>query len=273
MVHARRLSALLFTLDVLLLSCAYSGDAYTFRPYHAPPSISDDRIADLYEASDGTLWVAVWGGGVCRVRGAETRTFTKADGLPSDWVRCLAADTTGDLWVGTADGISRISGDSVTTFTTANTPQLPQDSVRCATLLSSGTLCFGMSNGGIMCLGPSPFSPEEAAASPAGERQWTFVDRAELMEGKGVRDILEARDKSLWMALHDGSVLHNTDGGFHHFGPGEGITEGVFRVFEDSSGTMWGAGGRELYRFDGSTWQAVPEAGEVPSVVAESPHG
>ncbi|MCC6488606.1 MAG: PAS domain-containing protein [Candidatus Hydrogenedentes bacterium] len=273
MPHAMRLGRLLLVLHVLVCWHAHGGDAYSFRPYHAPPSISDDRISDLYEAGDGTLWVGVWGGGVCRVRGAETRTFTKADGLPSDWVRCLAMDTEGNVWIGTADGITRISADNLTTFTTDNTPEMPQNSVRCVTLVSSGTLCFGMSNGGILCRGPSPFSAAVVTPDAAADSEWFFDDRPELMEGRGVRDILETSDKSLWIALHDGSVTQYAGGAWRHYGPGEGITEGVFRLFEDSSGTMWGSGGKFLYRFDGTEWKAVPEAGNVPNAVAESPHG
>ena len=38
------------------------------------------------------------------------RRFTVADGLPSDRINCLLADTRGYLWIGTGDGLSRYDG-------------------------------------------------------------------------------------------------------------------------------------------------------------------
>ena len=38
------------------------------------------------------------------------KSYTTADGLPSDRVHCILSDSRGFLWMGTEDGLSRFDG-------------------------------------------------------------------------------------------------------------------------------------------------------------------
>ena len=68
---------------------------------------------------DGALWVGTDGGGVTRISGGKTRTFTVADGLAADSILCLYQDAEGDLWVGTSGGgLSHLQGERFTTVST-----------------------------------------------------------------------------------------------------------------------------------------------------------
>ncbi|HET6899546.1 MAG TPA: ATP-binding protein, partial [Vicinamibacteria bacterium] len=67
----------------------------------------------------GALWVGTDGGGVTRISGGKTRTFTVADGLAADSILCLYQDAQGDLWVGTSGGgLSHLVGERFTTVST-----------------------------------------------------------------------------------------------------------------------------------------------------------
>jgi signal transduction histidine kinase/ligand-binding sensor domain-containing protein len=83
-----------------------------FRPDSKTPIGS--RV--LYEDREGALWIGTLREGVERHRDGLVRRFTTREGLASDLIRCLVQGAAGDMWVGTAHGLNRISGDKITRF-------------------------------------------------------------------------------------------------------------------------------------------------------------
>jgi len=58
---------------------------------------------------EGVVWAGTWGAGLSRFDGREWKTYTTAEGLPGNHVSMLHVDrTTGLLWVGTNNGLSRL---------------------------------------------------------------------------------------------------------------------------------------------------------------------
>jgi len=89
-----------------------------------PPSLPAGQVNDLALDSSGSVWIAT-AAGLARMdaTGAgSAEVFTTADGLVDDDVRALAWDAKrGVLWVGTANGISRVvagTGDPAITDAT-----------------------------------------------------------------------------------------------------------------------------------------------------------
>jgi streptogramin lyase len=86
-------------------------DGYRFTVYRTDPddpnSLSDNAVTDLYEDSEGRLWVATRGAGVNRFD-PQTETFTRyrhepgssANSLASDTIRSIFEDSRGHLWFG-----------------------------------------------------------------------------------------------------------------------------------------------------------------------------
>ena len=63
-------------------------------------------MARVLEAMpDGTLWLGT-ASGLTRFSGSETRTFSRADGLPGSVVLALHKGVNGDLWVATERGVA-----------------------------------------------------------------------------------------------------------------------------------------------------------------------
>jgi ligand-binding sensor domain-containing protein len=95
-----------------------------FRPVFTVPSLPAGQVNDLALDSSGSLWIAT-SGGLARIDASgagSVESFTSADGLVDDDIRALAWDATrGVLWVGTANGISRVvaaTGDPAITAAT-----------------------------------------------------------------------------------------------------------------------------------------------------------
>jgi signal transduction histidine kinase/ligand-binding sensor domain-containing protein len=95
----------------------YHGPSYWFMEtqFVAQPNMGFGARA-IYEDREGSLWIGTVRHGIERHQGKKVTRFTTRDGLSSDLVRCFAQDASGDMWVGTARGLHRISKDRVTPF-------------------------------------------------------------------------------------------------------------------------------------------------------------
>jgi ligand-binding sensor domain-containing protein len=67
---------------------------------------------------DGTVWVGTWGGGLAHFDGKSFRNYTTKDGLPGNHVFMLHRTASGDMWVGTNAGLSRMKNEKFETITT-----------------------------------------------------------------------------------------------------------------------------------------------------------
>ena len=80
----------------------HSKDGLKF--YGIEDGLIDDRVTDLIEDRNGTLWIATQRGLSC-FDGRTFHNFTTKDGLPSNAIRCLFEDSQGHLWLGTDGGV------------------------------------------------------------------------------------------------------------------------------------------------------------------------
>ena len=112
--------------------------------------LSSDLTSTVVEDSAGTIWVGTNGGGLNEVRrsvnvpGMAT-TYAVRDVLLSDVILSLAAGKNGELWVGTPDGLNRIRGSAVDSFSSAD--GLPDDFIRSLLLDADGSLWIGTRRG------------------------------------------------------------------------------------------------------------------------------
>ena len=123
-----------------------------FHTLDTRDGLTSDRITTVVEDRSGTLWAGTREDGLNALRHDESkdgsrvsRNLTVKDGLASNVILSLAAAPNGDLWVGTPDGLSRIRGTTVDTFTSAD--GLPDDFVRSLLIDSDGSLWIGTRRG------------------------------------------------------------------------------------------------------------------------------
>ncbi len=123
-----------------------------FHTLDTRDGLTSDRITAVVEDSNGRLWAGTRGNGLNALRRDEgsggwrgDRSLTVNNGLASNVILSLAAAPNGDLWVGTPDGLSRVRGNKVDTFTSAD--GLPDDFVRSLLIDPDGSLWIGTRRG------------------------------------------------------------------------------------------------------------------------------
>ncbi len=78
-------------------------DGAAWRTYTTRDGLVDNRVRDIYRASDGALWFATEGG-VSRFDGASWISYTEENGLPDNTVRRIWQSADGRMWFETRDG-------------------------------------------------------------------------------------------------------------------------------------------------------------------------
>ena len=86
-----------------------------------------------------------YGGGLGCWRDGKFTTIRKADGLTSDLIRVIRQDRSGDLWIGTNDGLCRYQNGRFTVFTTRD--GLAHNAVYSIYEDAQGALWFGTQRG------------------------------------------------------------------------------------------------------------------------------
>jgi ligand-binding sensor domain-containing protein len=70
-------------------------------------------IVSLLVDPDGVVWAGTWGGGLARFDGKQWRTYTMSDGLPGNLIFMLNRTPSGELWIGTNNGVAVVEGNKL----------------------------------------------------------------------------------------------------------------------------------------------------------------
>ncbi len=226
---------------------------------HAPDdvtSLSNDRVAAIYQDRGGVLWIGTQGGGVNkwdpRTSEFSPRTVRSAD--PADAVSsqvfALSEDPDGELWIGTDNGLYRLDRDSGASKHFVHRRDadgsLAGNQVMALLHDRRGSLWIGTLASGLDRFDPS--------------RQ-TFVhyrhdpDRDDSLGRDGVMALYQDRRGRLWVGTNGGGLNRFEDGkSFTRFlhDPGDPTSlssDRVSAVAEDEGGLWVGTLGGGLNRF------------------------
>jgi ligand-binding sensor domain-containing protein/signal transduction histidine kinase len=108
------------------------------------PALLPEILALLVDRH-GVLWIGTTGQGLACYRNGAYSFFRKTDGLASDYVRTLAEDHEGSLWVGTRGGLSQLTDVKFTTQPAAEDPSVKDALAVCAS--RKGGIWVGSSAG------------------------------------------------------------------------------------------------------------------------------
>ena len=89
----------------------FDGVHFTVFDRQNTPAIHQNSVFCLLVARNGDLWIGMEGGGLARYAKGQFTSWTTREGLSDDFVRALAEDARGRIWVGTDNGLLRFDGD------------------------------------------------------------------------------------------------------------------------------------------------------------------
>jgi ligand-binding sensor domain-containing protein len=200
-------------------------------------------IYDLYQASDGKIYVGTWGGGLAVLDGGQWRTYKKRDGLASNAVTCIREGRDGRIWLATDNGLNVLAGGQI------SDGGLYDKSLLNLTFDRQGNLWAGCwrathSGGGLYRF---------------DGRDWQSFTTRDGLPGQEILKVFEDSKGRIWVGTYEhgmGAGVGWTDGNrWHNYNHSDGLADNcVYTMFEDPSGNMWFGTIKGISIFDGRKW-------------------
>ncbi len=184
------------------------GDSLT--NYTMADGLGSNHVTWIIESPNGHLWFGFRSdlspsgsgrmarGGLCRFDGQKFENFTRDDGLISDVITVALEDETGNLWLGTDNGVMRCNSlsvdDSLSIQTITKGDGLLSNSVKKIYSDKSGNLWFGTDKG------VSKFDGENF--------QNLLLEKNFLF--RSVEEIFEDSDGAIWLTSTNSGVIKYT---------------------------------------------------------------
>ena len=191
------------------------------------PELHGARVRNVFRGRDGTLWIGTDGRGLFRLKaGNPAAQYTTANGLVNNFVRGIVEATTGDLWIATDEGVSRLSQGVFRNFTVQD--GLAYSSVRAILEDRAGALWIGTDRGMSHLVGDH-FVQDAATAAVAGEKVWALSQSA---------------SGALWFGTRDNGLYRYKAGEpVTHYTTEQGLaSNSVYSILEDGKGRFWMGG-------------------------------
>lgn len=196
-------------------------------------------------ARDGSLWIGTWGNGLFRWQLGRLRRYSTDDGLASNIVQLLFADSKGGIWVGSDDrSLSYLRDGTVTRFSASSGIGAPR--VTSIAETPDGRIWI-VSGSTLSTLEQGQFQPVGGADGlPAAAIGPLFVDRAD----------------HLWVSTAAGLFRRSGDRFESFAGAHPSLAVATTLMLDDGSGHLWiGTKNASLTRFLSSELDAFAAAG------------
>lgn len=193
-------------------------DGYEFTVYknapNDPKSISNNFITGITEDTGGDLWIATWGGGVCRYDRTKNRFIHYSTNTFTKFINCVLQDRRGQIWIGTNGGgvdvLNPATGLVHTYAHAANDPNsLSNNDIKTITEDYRHRIWLGTTSGGLDVYDPEATKTASAAGPAAAPTFRTFrhnpADTSSLA-ADFVQKLLEDQYHRLWIATQGGGL-------------------------------------------------------------------
>ncbi len=181
-------------------------------------------------AARGKIWTiaqgksGIWIGGDDTLKlyrtGAAPRAYTARDGLAGKWMLAVAEDSLERVWVGTNQGLFRLTRGRVRAFSASD--GLPDGYVRTLVVDRRGAVWAGTNRGIARVVGDSV-------------KSWGLADG---LAGPLVFTIRESQDGSIWIGT-SGGLTRVRDGRLASFRAEQGLTGEMVIAIEEAGGDLW----------------------------------
>ena len=195
-------------------------------------------VRTLRQTSDGALWIGSIGHGLYRYANGGFSHWTSADLLPSNTVLSLFEDAEQQVWIGTQEGMVRLSKTPVSVM------PLPGDSDPDIGTISADP------NGTIWAVSSGVFAIRDGVARP-----YKFPNLPDVP----IRNVFRDRSGDLWIGTDGSGVYRLTRTGvIHYTAPGRLINNFVRAFLQSRDGAMWIATDEGVSRIAGNGYAELP---------------
>ena len=215
---------------IAAISCRSSDNSIPIEEVMPTVKAIGQYVTDVYQDDDENLWFGTIEKGLARYDGKELKYFTTDDGLPSDRVVSITEDASGNIWLGTGNGISIFDGKK---FRDLKLPDgICNNSISSIQFGPDSVLWIG-TWGGLCTYDEGEFSsflmPVPEVTTPINPDTKDWITEIE-MDDHGI----------IWIA-RDGSGMYRYDGkDFRHFHKKDGLlSNGVTEIEVDDKGDVW----------------------------------
>lgn len=173
----------------------------------------------LHETSDGTLWIGTIGHGLYKYGNGRFSQMTAPDSLPSNTTLNLFEDVEKNIWIGTQEGMVRLSKTPVETVALPDSGDYDAETV------------YQDHNGDLWVAAANLFRFHEGKATRV---------RIPGISGVRVRNVFRDRDGALWIGTEGRGVFRQTGNKLVHYMTKDGLVNNFVRVFlQGRDGSIW----------------------------------
>lgn len=268
-----------------------------FTSYGVDDGLAIESVSSGFKDSNNNLWFATLGGGVSKFDGTTFTTYDMRHGLNNTLVRSVAQDNSGNLYFGTAAGLSMYDGNHITNFDASS--GFPSSAITALVTDHNGILWCGTMGAGLVRFdGKRPIVYDGKDGLPNATIRALQIDKQgviwigteqglavynesgiesmdeHLLGTQAVYDIHEDKTNRLWLGTSDGIFLYD-DGILTPFAPGgKRVNTSIIAIGESGDGTLWfGRKDGGVIRFDGTKVEeikGVAEENQVTGMVTDA---
>ncbi len=220
------------------------------QEFRTVPALDEKAVTSVTQSSNSDMWIGTRDEGLYRVRDGVVDQPVPSSQLTSPVILCLQPSDGGGLWVGTPDGLNRLSAaNRVTHITSAD--GLPDDYIRSLAASPDGSLWIGTRHG-----------LAHLTTSTHGSSIITTSLNADLIGAifLATHTTTNGPDtNSLWAATSSGLARISAEGSIRNFTTADGMAPSVFTALtEDARGRLWaGSEDGTVQLFDGTRFLTV----------------
>jgi ligand-binding sensor domain-containing protein/signal transduction histidine kinase len=186
-----------------------------FQPF---PGV-DGTVRTMTQTTDGTLWIGTIGHGLFTYKNGTLARMSGNGLLPSKTVLSIFEDDTQQVWIGTQDGLVRLSKTPV------SVTSLPGGSDTDYQTISYDP------DGTIWAVASGVYAIRDGIARP-----WKFSGMPDVP----IRNVFRDRSGTLWIGTDGSGAYHLTSSGAVHYSAPQRLVNNFVRAFlQTADGTVW----------------------------------
>jgi ligand-binding sensor domain-containing protein/two-component sensor histidine kinase len=193
------------------------------KPYRIGlPEIGNAPVRVVFRASDGSFWIGTEGSGAFHLRDGKTAQVPLHGELMNKSIRAFLETRSGEIWIATDDGVSRIRASGIEKLTEAG--GLAYFSARSLLEDREGNIWIGTDHGLSRWVG-GHFVKDAVTTTLSEEKVWS---------------ILQDRNGILWFGTRDHGLFRYSHGNLEQLTTIQGLpTNSIYGILQDRNGVLW----------------------------------